>query len=252
MAADRTENLIDFLAGGGEMGALMRAYDWASTPLGVPASWPQGLRIALRILLNTHHPMFIWWGEELVQFYNDAYRQTLDDAQHPRALGHRGRAFWHEIWHLIGPQIEQVMSGGGPTWHEDQLVPVTRNGKLVYGYWTYSYSPLDGDHGIEGVMVICRDVTRDHEANVALREREAELARVQQIGRIGGLEVDLRTGYRNRRSPEYLLIHGLPPDAVNETHEDWGRRIHPDDRETTGKKVCDPDPRKVRDYTVRY
>ena len=52
----------DFLSGGGEMGALTRAYDWSSTPLGRPEKWPQSLRTTLRLLLNTNHPMFIWWG----------------------------------------------------------------------------------------------------------------------------------------------------------------------------------------------
>lgn len=252
MAAERIENQVDFLAGGGEMGALMRAYDWTGTPLGAPPTWPQGLRTAIRILLNTFHPMFIWWGDDLIQFYNDAYRETLDDQQHPRALGQRGREFWKEIWPLIGPQIDQVMSGGGPTWHENQLVPVTRNGKLTYGYWTYGYSPLDGQHGIGGVMVICRNVTQDHEANIALREREAELARVQEIGSIGGLEVDLRTGFRNRRSPEYLRIHGLPADAINETHEQWVARVHPEDREATERKFIEAVKSGAREYGVQY
>ena len=62
----------------------------------------------------------------------------------------------------------------------------------------------------------------------------------------------MRTGFRNRRSPEYLLIHGLPPEAVNETHEDWVRRIHPDDRDATEKKFRDAIASKVRDYTVQY
>ncbi|QUS42619.1 hybrid sensor histidine kinase/response regulator [Tardiphaga alba] len=252
MAAERTENQVDFLAGGGDMGALMRAYDWRSSPLGPPSGWPQGLRTAIRILLNSYHPIFIWWGPELIQFYNDAYRATLDDQQHPRALGEQGRAFWHEIWHIIGPQVDQVMSGGGPTWHEDQLIPVTRNGELTYGYWTYGYSPLDGDDGIGGVMVICRDVTKDHQANIALREREAELARVQEIGSIGGLEVDLRTGFRNRRSPEYLRIHGLPPDAVNESHQDWVARVHPEDREATEQKFIEAVKSGVQEYSVQY
>src|SRR5258708_6773908 len=79
----------DFLAAGGEVGALMRAYDWASSPLGPPAAWPQSLRTAIRILLNTNHPMFIWWGSELIQFYNDAYRQTMGPERHPSALGQR-------------------------------------------------------------------------------------------------------------------------------------------------------------------
>src|SRR3954468_22103304 len=242
----------DFLSGGGEMGALTRAYDWTANPLGGPETWPQSLRTAVRILLNTNHPMFIWWGPDLIQFYNDAYRQTMGPERHPSALGQRGRECRAEIWPIIGPQIEQVMSGGGPTWHEDQLVPVTRYGRLEQVWWTYGYSPIDEDDGVGGVLVVCRDVTREHLAAAALREREAELARVQQVGRIGGLEVDLRTGFRNRRSPEYLLIHGLPPDAVNETHEDWVRRLHPDDRAATEKKFRDAVASKVRDYTVRY
>jgi PAS domain S-box-containing protein len=242
----------DFLAGGGEMGALMRAYDWSASPLGEPQSWPQSLRTAVRILLNTNHPMFIWWGEEFIQFYNDAYRQTMGPERHPSALGQGGRECWAEIWHIIGPQIEQAMSGGGATWHENQLVPVTRHGRLEQVYWTYGYSPIDEDDGIGGVLVVCRDVTTDYLASVALREREAELARVQQIGRIGGLEVDLRTGFRNRRSPEYLLIHGLPPDAANESHEDWVQRIHPEDREATEKKFRDAVAGKVREYSVQY
>jgi hypothetical protein len=220
--------------------------------LGKPEAWPQGLRTAVRILLNTNHPMFIWWGPQLIQFYNDGYRQTMGPERHPRALGQRGRDCWGEIWPIIGPQIEQVMNGGGATWHENQLVPVTRNGKLEPVYWTYGYSPIDKGDGVGGVLVVCRDVTKDYLAGTALREREAELARVQQLGRIGGLEVDLRTGFRNRRSPEYLMIHGLPPDAVNESHEDWVRRVHPEDREATEKKFRDAIASKVRDYNVQY
>ncbi|CAN5342936.1 PAS domain S-box protein [soil metagenome] len=242
----------DFLTGGGDMGALMRAHDWAATPLGPPEGWPQSLRTSIRILLNTNHPMFIWWGPELIQFYNDGYSRTMGPERHPGALGQRGRECWGEIWHIIGPQIEQVMSGGGATWHENQLVPVTRHGKLEQVYWTYSYSPIDEGDKVGGVLVICRDVTEDYLAGVALREREAELARVQQIGQIGGLEVDLRSGFRNRRSPEYLIVHGLPSDSANETHEDWVRRIHPEDRETTEKQFRDAVKSNVRDYSIRY
>jgi PAS domain S-box-containing protein len=242
----------DFLAGGGEMGALMRSYDWSLTPLGRPANWPQSLRTAVRLVLNTNHPMFIWWGPHLVQFYNDAYRQTMGPERHPHALGQGGRECWAEIWDIIGPQIDQVMDGGGATWHENQLVPVTRHGRLEQVYWTYGFSPIDEDDGVGGVLVVCRDVTKDYLSSLALRDREAELARVQQIGRIGGLEVDLRTGFHNRRSPEYLLIHGLPADAARESHEDWVRRMHPEDREATEKQFRDAIASQLRDYTAQY
>ena len=75
---------------------------------------------------------------------------------------------------------------------------------------------------------IARERDRAHRA---LQEREAELARVQRISRVGGVEVDLRDGFKNHHSPEYLIIHGLRPEAANESFEDWARRIHPDDRE---------------------
>jgi PAS domain S-box-containing protein len=176
----------------------------------------------------------------------------MGSERHPSALGQRGRECWEEIWPIIGPQIEQVMSGGGATWHENQLVPVTRHGRLEQVYWTYGYSPIDEGDRVGGVLVVCRDVTRDYLAAAALREREVELARVQQLGRIGGLEVDLRAGLRNRRSPEYLRIHGLPPDAANETHEDWVQRIHSDDREATEKKFRDAIASGVREYAVQY
>ncbi len=89
-------------------------------------------------------------------------------------------------------------------------------------------------------------------AHRALQEREAELARIQRIGRVGGVEVDFRDGFKNRRSPEYLIIHGLPPDATNETHEDWVERIHPDDRERTVKQFLDALAGRDEDYTASY
>jgi PAS domain S-box-containing protein len=96
---------------------------------------------------------------------------------------------------------------------------------------------------------IARERDRAHRA---LQEREAELARIQRIGRVGGVEVDFRDGFKNRRSPEYLIIHGLPPDAANETHEDWVNRIHPDDRERTVKQFLDALEDRDQDYSATY
>src|SRR6188508_2171582 len=87
-----------FLSGGGLMGELMRNYDWEQTSLGAPQTWHSTLKTSLRLLLTSNHPMFIWWGPELIQFYNDAYRQTMGPESHPSALGQRGRDCWAEIW----------------------------------------------------------------------------------------------------------------------------------------------------------
>jgi signal transduction histidine kinase len=151
-----------FLAGGGEMGALVRAYDWDATSLGSPTHWSQALKVAVRLLLSSGHPMFIWWGPQLIQFYNDAYRRSIGPERHPSALGQEGKECWQEIWPIIGPQIEQVMAGEGYTWHENQLVPITRHGSREDVYWTYSYSPIDdpdAPNGIGGVLVVCTETT---------------------------------------------------------------------------------------------
>jgi two-component sensor histidine kinase len=162
---------FDFLAGGGEMGALTRAFDWNGTLLGSPGTWPQSLRVTVRLLLNTGHPMFIWWGPDLIQFYNDAYRRTLGPERHPSALGQSGRVCWAEIWDIIGPQIDFVMSGKGSTWDEDRLVPVTRNGRREDVWWTYSYGPIDVEGGVGGVLVVCNDVTAQHLTHDALKDQ---------------------------------------------------------------------------------
>jgi signal transduction histidine kinase/CheY-like chemotaxis protein len=165
-----------FLAGGGEMGALMRAHDWSRTSLGAPKDWPAPLRTALRLLLNTGHPMYIWWGRELLCFYNDAYRCSIGIDRHPSSLGRPGREVWAEIWPIIGPQIEHVMSGRGATWNRNHLVPITRNGRVEQVYWTYSYSPIDDEGtrtGVGGVLVICTETTEQVLAEQTMRAAEA-------------------------------------------------------------------------------
>ena len=165
----------DFLAGGGELGALTRAFDWSKTSLGPPQTWPQSLRVTVRLVLTSRHPMFIWWGPELIQFYNDAYRETMGPERHPAALGGRGRECWDEIWDIIGPQIDYVMAGNGATWHEDQLVPVTRHGRREDVWWTYSFGPIDFEGKVGGVLVVCKDVTSEHRTREVLNLVNEEL-----------------------------------------------------------------------------
>jgi len=198
----------DVLATGGEMGALMRAHDWAATPVGPPAAWTQALRTAVRLLLTSRHPMFIFWGETHTCFYNDAYRLTMGPERHPGALGQPGRQVWGEIWPIIGPQIEQVMAGGEATWHEDQLVPVTRHGRRQDVWWTYGHSPIDDSAapgGIGGVLVVCNDVTSEHLGRNNLREVEA---RLRELNRTLEQQVEQRIRERDRtwRLSQDLLV----------------------------------------------
>ena len=149
------------LRSGGEMGALMRAFDWARTPLGAVETWPASLRTSVSTLLTTRHPMFLWWGPELIQFYNDGYRQSLGPDRHPSALGQRGRECWAEIWPIIGREVDSIMEGGEATWHEDHLIPITRGDRVEDVYWSYSYSPVQDDSGgVGGVLVTVQETTQ--------------------------------------------------------------------------------------------
>ena len=172
---------LKFLSGGGEMGERIRTFDWASTALGPPDLWPSGLRTSLRTMLTTQHPVFIFWGSELTCFYNDAYSRSLGPEKHPAILGVSANQAWPEIWHIIGPQIDQVKRGDAATWHENALVPILRHGALQDVYWTYSYGPIDepaAPNGVGGVLVICTETTQQiltERRVTAERERFAQL-----------------------------------------------------------------------------
>jgi PAS domain S-box-containing protein len=165
-----------FLSGGGEMGRLTREKDWSGTPVGAPSGWPQSLRTILYVILNAKFPMFLWWGEELICFYNDAYRPSLGNrGKHPGILGMPAKEAWTEIWDVIKPLIDQVLAGGS-TFSEDQLIPIYRNDQLEDVYWTFSYSPVIGEHTKpEGVLVTCQETTEKVKTLQSLLEREDQL-----------------------------------------------------------------------------
>ncbi|MEQ9439451.1 MAG: PAS domain-containing protein [Cyclobacteriaceae bacterium] len=149
----------DIFSGGGEMGALMQAYDWNTHPLGDPTHWPQSLKTSLQIILHSGYPMFIWWSESFYMFHNDAYLPALG-SKHPRALGARARDMWQEIWDQLGSVAEGILQGKEQFYAEDLLILLDRKGFLEETYWTFSYSPiLDNDGSIGGVFCACNEVT---------------------------------------------------------------------------------------------
>gem|GEM_PF-64629 len=147
------------LVGGGEMGALMRSIDWAKTPVGPLETWPQSLRTAVSILLESRFPMYIAWGPQFVQFYNDGYRPILGSTKHPAAMGRSAQATFAESWHIIGPMFEGVRHGTA-VGSEDWMLPLDRNGYLEECYFTFSYSPIrDESGGVGGVHVTVTETT---------------------------------------------------------------------------------------------
>ncbi|WP_372013456.1 response regulator [Pseudoxanthomonas sp. 10H] len=143
---------VAFLAGGGELGALMRAHDWAATPLGRPEDWPQSLKTAVRIMLTSRQPIWIGWGDDLLYLYNDPYKSIIG-GKHPWALGRPTREVWQEIWPEIGPMLATAMQGDAGTYVEEQLLIMERNGYPEETYYTFSYSPIPNDDGSAGGII---------------------------------------------------------------------------------------------------
>ncbi|HLA53446.1 MAG TPA: PAS domain-containing protein, partial [Flavitalea sp.] len=165
---------MSLLTGGGETGKLIRAHDWSDSSLGTPDQWPQSLKTTLSIILHSRFPMFLFWGREHICFYNDAYRPSLgNNGKHPDAIGRKGHEVWPEIWDFIKPLIDQAMISGEATWHENQLLPIFRNGQMEDVYWTFSYSPVNDESGSHaGVLVTCTETTNSVLALTSMRESE--------------------------------------------------------------------------------
>ncbi|UFH57001.1 PAS domain-containing protein [Spirosoma sp. KNUC1025] len=207
------QHIYPFLQGGGEMGELTRTYDWAQTSLGPPSSWPQSLCTTLGIVLHSAFPMFLFWGNELTCFYNDAFRPSLGSAGKHPALGKTGKEVWPEIWDFIGPLIQQVMTTGEPVYFDDQLVPFYRNSRVEDIYWTFSYSPAYGDDGhINGVFVTCTETTEKIRTIKQLRESNDQLAFAIEATELGTWDLNpiTNTVSANARLKQWL---GQPLDG---------------------------------------
>ncbi|MFC4172690.1 PAS domain-containing protein [Microvirga sp. GCM10011540] len=149
---------LDFLSGGGEMGALIRAHDWAATPLGSPGGWPYGLKTLVGVMLGSNQPMFIAWGPERTFLYNDAYAEILV-RKHPTALGRDFLEVWHEIQDDLRPIVEQAYSGE-PVHMDDITLIMERRGYPEETHFAFSYTPVRDESGaIAGFFCPCTEIT---------------------------------------------------------------------------------------------
>ncbi len=144
--------------GAGELVSLIRIHDWSSSPLGAAKSWPHPLRTAVELALACRFPMIVLWGPDLLQFYNDAYRDIMG-MKHPTGLGQPTALCWPEVWPFNKPVYDRVRQGESITF-EQQLFPINRYGYLEDAWFTLCYSPLRDQHAaIQGVLVTVFETT---------------------------------------------------------------------------------------------
>ncbi len=249
--------------GGGEMGALMRSHNWSQTPLGSVETWSQSLRTSLGILLASGYPMYIAWGQDFIQFYNDDYRPILGSTKHPAALSQSAWECFSEIWDLIGPMFEQVMASGKATSRENQLVPLNRNGYVEECYFTFSYSAIPSEGGqVGGVLVTVIETTKrvlgeqrsptPPEINAAIQRSEKRSQLAIRIAQLGTWRYDPDTNLveLDERMRE---IWGESKDAMVLPLSRVIKRIHPDDQEQVASAVeAALDPRSSGVYKIDY
>jgi PAS domain S-box-containing protein len=155
---DNASGSLMFLSGGGEMGAMMRAHDWSTSPLGQPVDWPPALRTVVGLMINSKFPMFVAWGPQLGFLYNDAYCDILGE-KHPAALGRPFRDIWSEIWADVGPLAECALAGES-TYSDRLYLVMNRHGYDEETWFTYSYSPVRDETGkVSGMYCTCVEVT---------------------------------------------------------------------------------------------
>ena len=213
MSTDTTSQ--DVLRGGGEMGALMRSIDWSRTVVGPVSAWPQSLRTALSILLETGFPMYIAWGPAYTQFYNDGYRPILGSTKHPGAMGASTRETFAEIWDIIGPMFAGVMQGT-PTTLVDFMLPLDRHGFTEECYFIFSYSPIRQESGtVGGVLVTVTETTqrvlgeRRLKTTQALAARTRGATRVDEAFRLSGEVIG-----QNPADVPFALIYLVEQDGA--------------------------------------
>ena len=184
----------------GGMGEIISSKDWSGTPIGIIDIWPMALRSTLGIMLNSKFPMFLFWGEELTCFYNDACHLALSiEEKHSDILGKRGAELFPEVWAIILPIIEELKTSGEASWHEDQCFPILRSGKIEDTYYTSSYSPVNDESGkSEGILVTMNDVTEKVEGRKKMEDVEERTRLATEIAQIATWELDLQT---------HILIH---------------------------------------------
>ena len=177
---------FDFLPDPGEAASLIRAHDWASTPLGHPSKWSASLRNIVRFVIANRFPMLLWWGPDYIQIYNDNYAPILG-AKHPdQAMGKPFRECWHEVYDILGPMVDRPFNGGPSSWLDDMELIVRRHGFPEESHFTGSYSPVPDDTAPRGIGGVLATVVESTEKVIAER-------RVKILSELGAGVAEART-----------------------------------------------------------
>ncbi len=227
-----------------EMGKRLESFDWSKS-LGPPGQWPQSLRIAVGICMTSRFPMFVWWGPDLINIYNDAYAPVLG-RRHPNAFGLPARSIWSELWPVLGPQVDAVMLRGEATWNDRVLLVMERNGFEENTWFTWSYSPITDESGaVGGLFCACVEDTQRVLAERQLDKVAGELSEAQTRSESTLAAADIGTWTWNVQTNKVVADRNLARlfgvseiDAAGGRIETYLAAIHPGDRKRVGDSLA--------------
>src|SRR5689334_21703099 len=246
---------VKFPLGGGAMGALIRELDWSQTRLGAISKWPAQLRAAISLMLPAKAQIVLFWGPELIAFYNDAYAPSIGE-KHPRALGRPARESWTELWDDLEPLLRRVLETGETVFAKDRPFYIERHGYPEDVYFDISYSPVhDEAGGVVGVLCIVGETT---ERVVTQRELAKTQERLNQAltasGMVGTFDwhVQTDTFYSDARFAEMFSVDPAKGEKGAPLAE-YVAGIHPEDADRIARAVNDTGAtgkRYVQEYRI--
>ena len=216
-----------FLDGGGRAAEMIRARDWTGHPLGAPAGWPEGLKTALSLVVNSPESMILCWGPALTFFFNDTYIPLLG----PRldwAMGARFDEVWQDALAQARPIVDEAFAGRSRRFTDLPWTLDTDRG-AAETWWSFSYSRvLDADGQVAGLFILTTETTGRVVADAALEESRLELdAALTELRALNGsleAQVAQRTAERDRmwqHSPDLMLFLDAGTRRIQQANPAW-------------------------------
>ena len=220
------------------MAARIRAFDWASTPLGPIDGWPQSLKTVVGMLAAAPNPMVLLWGPEGVLIYNDGYARFAG-GRHPELLGMGAREGWPEIADFNDGNIRRGLAGESWSLRDQELV-LDRRGVPEPAWLDLDYGPVPDESGSPaGVMVFVTETTDRVLADRAKSEINERLDLALSAGRgVGTWDWDIAAD-RVVADARFAELYGVDPDQAGRGAPiaDFFTAIHPDDAVRVGQVV---------------
>jgi PAS domain S-box-containing protein len=176
--AKAKENKVfrDFLSSDGELGAMIRTFNWSQTPLGPIELWSQSLKTTVNLMLNSTNPIWMGWGPENTFLYNDAYIEVLGIDKHGWALGKPASVVWEEIWDFCGPLSDKVYNESKSSSVTDSELFMKRGDFLEETFFSFTYSPVFDESGKVGGLFCANFETTDKILSARRSKTLAELS----------------------------------------------------------------------------